>query len=249
MKKPFTTIIAATSMLVAFAENSANVSSARLPQEVKYPWESAVSAGLTLTRGNSQTVLFTADFLTGKKTPNNEYVFGLGVAYGNQNSKDTVNNYKVFGQWNHLYSERLYGYLRAEALRDRIADLDYRLNVGPGIGYYLIKETNTFLAAEAGAGVEFQRLGGKDAAFATVRLAERFEHKFNDRARLWQNLEFVPQVDQFDNYVVNFEIGVEASITKSFALKTYLTDTYANRPAAGRQKNDVKIVAGISYKF
>ncbi len=249
MKKPVATILAAAGIMVAFAETSTNTGSTGVVPEKKYPWESSVSAGLTLTRGNSQTMLFTVDYLTAKKTPDNEYLFGIGGAYGNQNSKDTVNNYKAFAQWNHLFSERLYGYLRADALRDRIADLDYRLNFGPGVGYYLIKDTNTFLAAEAGAGFEFQRLGGKDDSFATVRLAERFEHKFNDHARLWQNVEFLPQVDKFDNCVVNFEIGIEAALTKSFALKTYLDDTYANRPAAGRQKNDAKIVAAVSYKF
>ncbi len=107
----------------------------------------------------------------------------------------------------------------------------------------------TLLAAEAGAGFEAQRLGGKDENFATVRLAERFEHKFNQHARLWQSVEIMPQVDRFDNYVVNFEIGIETAITKSFSLKTYLVDTYANRPAVGRQKNDMKIVAAVAYKF
>ena len=70
-----------------------------------------------------------------------------------------------------------------------------------------------------------------------------------DRARLWQSVELLPQVDKFNNYVVNFEIGVEAAVSKSFSLKTYLDDTYVNIPAAGRKQNDAKLVAGISYKF
>jgi putative salt-induced outer membrane protein YdiY len=134
-------------------------------------------------------------------------------------------------------------------LRDIIADIDYRLTIGPGAGYYLIKQTNTTLAVEGGFNFEAQKLGGKDQNFATVRLAERFEHKFNNRARFWQNVELLPQVDKFDNCVMNFEIGIEAALSKSFNLKTYLDDTYANRPAVGRQKNDLKLVSGISYKF
>jgi len=249
MKKPIVALIAATGLMVAFAETSTNTSPQTKPAEVKYPWVSSVSAGISITRGNSHTSLFAADYLTAKKTPNNEYSFGAGVAYGTQNSEDTANSYKAFGQWNHLFSERFYGYLRADALRDLVADLDYRFTVGPGVGYYLIKNTNTFLAAEAGGAVEFQRLGSVDDSFMTVRLAERFEHKFNDRARLWQSVEFLPQVDDFKNYLVNFQIGIEAAISKQFSLKTYLEDTYANVPAASRQKNDVKIIAGISYKF
>jgi len=249
MKKTMATILAAAGIMVAFAETKTDTSATAVTVEKKYPWRSSVSAGLTLTRGNKSTTLFTAEFLTQRKTPTDEYLLGLGGAYGNQDSKETVNNYKVFTQWNHFFTGRSYGYLRAEGLSDHVADLDYRLTIGPGVGYYLIKNTNTLLAAEAGAGYEAQRLGGRDETFATVRLAERFEHKINDHARIWQSVELLPQVDKLENYMVNFEIGIEAAISKSFSLKTCLDDTYANRPAAGRKKNDVKLVAGVSYKF
>ena len=215
----------------------------------KYPWESSITAGLTLTRGNSHTLLYSGNFLTTKKTPDNEYALGANGAYGSQNSQENVNNYGGFGQWNRLFSDRFYGYLRADALRDIIADVDYRLTIGPGIGYYLIKETNTTLAVEAGAAYEYEHLGGDYNSFVTARAAERFEYKFSDRARLWQNAEFLPQVDKLENYIINFEIGIETSITKSFSLKTFVDDSYASQPATGRQKNDFKLVSGIAYKF
>ena len=215
----------------------------------KHPWKNSVSAGLSLARGNKNATMVTADFQTQKKTSFDEFHLGLGMAYGEQNSVETVNNYKEFGQWNHLFTPRFFSYLRTDGLRDSIANLSYRLTLGPGVGYYLIKGTNTTLALEVGGAYEFQRLGGADQTFMTARLADRFEHKLNDRARLWQSVEILPQVDKLDNYVINFEIGAEAAITKSFSLKTYLDDTYANRPAAGHLKNDAKLVAGVSYKF
>ena len=216
----------------------------------KHPWQNSVSAGLSLTRGNSDTMLFTADFLTQRKTPIDEYKIGLGVAYGDQKSKETENNYKAVAQWNHLFTDRFFNYLRTDGLRDIIADVDYRLTIGPGVGYYLLKQTNTTLAVEGGGAFEAQRLDNQaDQTFATLRLAERFEHKVNDHVRLWQNVEILPQVDKFDNYVINFQIGVEAALSKSFSLKTYLDDSYNNRPSSGKQKNDAKIVAALGYKF
>ena len=249
MTKSFMTLCAATGFSVAMAETSTNTSATGMTPEVKNPWEHSVSAGVTLTRGNSQTALFTADFLTSKKTSENEYLFGLGGEYGNNKSVETVNDYKAFAQWNHLFNERLYGYLRADALRDHVASLDYRFTVGPGVGYYFIKDKATSLAGEAGVGFEAEHLGGKDYTFATVRLADRFEHKLSENARIWQTAEFLPQVDKVDNYTINFEIGAEASLTKVLSLKTYLVDSYQSRPAKGKLKNDVKIVAAVAYKF
>lgn len=249
MKRTFVTTIAATGLMAGLAATSTDTSPTKKTAETKPHWKSSISAGLTLTRGNKNTTLVTADFLTQKKTLTDEFLLGAGFAYGRQDDQDTVNNYKGFIQWNHLFSQRFFGYLRADGLQDRIKDIDYRVNVGPGVGYYLIKETNTSLALEGGVGFEAQRLGGESQNFATLRLADRFEHKFGERARLWQSCEIQSQVDGLENFVVNFEIGLETAITKSFSQKTYLVDSYANRPATGRVKNDIKLVAALAYKF
>ena len=58
-----------------------------------------------------------------------------------------------------------------------------------------------------------------------------------------------PEVDRWDNYVVNFELGAEASFYKSWSLKTCLDESYNNRPASQHLKNDLKLVAGVTYKF
>lgn len=249
MKKILTTILAATGFIVAFAATRMDTSPIDVGTKKKYEWKKSVSTGLTLTRGNKNTTLFSVDFNAQKKTRVDEYMIGLGGAYGQQDSRDTVNNYRAFAQWNHLFSERFFGYLRAEGLQDRVKNLDYRLTIGPGVGYYVLKNTNALLAVEAGAGFEVERLGGRDQSYATVRLADRFEYRLTESAKLWQSLELLPQVDKIENYAINFEIGVEAAISKTLSLKSSLIDSYANQPAAGRSKNDLKLIAGVAYKF
>ena len=81
-------------------------------------WESSVTAGLTLTRGNSDTLLFTAGVLTDKKTPDNEFKLGADAAYGENNGVKNVDTEHVFGQYNDLFTDRFYGYARAEGLHD-----------------------------------------------------------------------------------------------------------------------------------
>jgi putative salt-induced outer membrane protein len=216
----------------------------------KYPWESSISAGLTLTRGNSDTLLATGGVQTHRKTPKNEISLGADGAYGVNNSVKDVDTIHTVGQYNHLFSERFFAYARVEALHDGVADLQYRVNSGPGVGYYFLKATNTTLAGELGSTFVDQRLGGVYDNYTTLRLAERFEHKFqNFGARLWENVEILPQVDKFNNFLVNAEIGIESSITKSVSLKTFAVDNFNNEPASGREKNDVKLISGISYKF
>ena len=226
------------------------------PSEEKKPsWESSAFAGLTLTRGNSETLLGNANLLTGKKWDHNELSLGADGTYGETKMPGATNSAKnaesihAFGQYNRLFNERLYGLGRVDALHDAIADVEYRVTLSVGVGYYVIKTTNTVLSGEVGPGYVFEKLGSTDRSYATLRVGEKFTQKLSSHARLWQSAEFLPQVDDFDNYLVNAELGVEADINAHLSLSAFLQDTYKNQPAIGRKKNDLKLMAGIKYKF
>jgi hypothetical protein len=95
-----------------------------------------------------------------------------------------------------------------------------------------------------------ERLGEVDTTYATMRLAEKFERKFNhNSARIWENIEFLPQVDIPGDYLINSEIGLSSSIYKNLDLQIYLDDNFNSQPAAGLRRNDVKLVSGVTYKF
>jgi len=215
----------------AASTNQTAVVSTNLPA-----WESSVSVGLSLTRGNSDTLLTTAAFKTRKKTLENEYMFGVDGSYGKNDSVKNNETLHGVSQYNRLFGNRFYGFFNLEALHDGIADLQYRFTLSPGAGYYFIKATNTTLAGEAGPALIFQRLGGVDTTFASLRLAERFEHKFNDNARVWQKVEFLPQINKPDNFLINAEIGAEAALNKTFSLRVTLQDNFVKPTRARPQE-------------
>jgi putative salt-induced outer membrane protein len=212
-------------------------------------WEKTASAGLTLTKGNSDTLLATADILATRKWTQDELSLGASGSYGEDSDVKNNETLRGFGQWNHLFSDRFYGYLRLEALHDAVADVEYRVTLSPGAGYYFIKNETTRLSGEVGPGIVFEKQGTEEKEYFTARVAERFEHKLSDRAKIWQSLEFLPQVDDFENYIINAEVGVEASLTKKLSLRVLAQDTYDNRPAPGRKANDIKLVSGVAWKF
>lgn len=218
-------------------------------------WKSSAAAGLTLTRGNSDTLLATLGATTGKKWDQNEISLGIDGSYGkskiNGINQTTAGSAHAFAQYNRLFNERLYGFLRLEGLHDAVADINYRITLSPGLGYYFIKEKKTDLSAEVGPGLVIERLGGHNQTFVTLRVAERFHHEVSDRARIWESAEIMPQVDKFENYIFNAEIGIEADLTadKKLSLRAVLQDTYNSIPAPGRGKNDLKLITSIVYKF
>jgi putative salt-induced outer membrane protein YdiY len=218
--------------------------------EEKPKWVTSAAAGLTLTRGNSDTLLFTGDVKTGRKWEHDELRLGADLAYGENDSVKNNELYRGNVQWDHLFTERLYSFLRFEAMHDGIADVNFRMTISGGPGYYFIKNDKMQLAAEVGPGYVYERLGdGENNSYATLRIAQRFQYQINERVKLFENFEYLPQVDKWDNYVLNFEAGVQADLTKKTALRVTFNDTYRSEPVAGRDNNDMKLVTSIVWKF
>jgi hypothetical protein len=233
---------------------------AALPPAPPSKWESLAAVDLSLTRGNSSDFLGTFSLNTKRKWSSDEVLLGGAAGYGETHPKDkqeTRNQdyLKGFGQWNHLFTERIYGGLRLEGLHDDIANVDYRVAVSPLAGYYLIKQTNTFLAVEAGPSWVHERLfvpfpsSDLERSYFALRFAERYEYKFKTGARIWETAELIPSVEHWADYIFNLEAGVSAPITKSLDVRLVVQDTYDNKPAPHRLKNDFKLGAGLAYRF
>lgn len=241
-----------TVVLAALAAAVLNVSAqtpAATPTPPKPAWEQSASLGFTLTKGNSDNILFTADYRAARKASQTEIALGLDASYGEDNGKKNNEQFGAFGQFNWLFNERFYAYGRLQGLHDSIADVEYRVTVSPGAGYYFIKNGKTLLSAEAGPGYTFERLGGHNRDYASLRIGEKFEHKFNDKTRVWQGLEFLPEVNDFSNYIATLEVGLETALTDKISLRVTVRDIYNSAPAPGRDKNDFRLVTGVAVKF
>lgn len=228
--------------------------------EKKPKWETSAGVGVTLTSGNSESLQATANFLTQYKRNKDEFRFGIDAGYGEAKPAESASNpdpdmekntsyVRGAAQYNRLFTERLYGYARVDALHDDIADITYRVALSPGLGYYFIKNDRTQLSAEVGPGYIFEKLDDDENDYATLRFGERFEHKLSKTARVWQSVEVVPEITDFENVLVTFTAGIEADITKKLRVQLYVVDIYDNVPAPGREENDLKLVAGLKYMF
>ena len=227
-------------------------------KEEKKKWESVATVGMTLTRGNSKTFLATGSLATKRKWTDDEALFGATAGYGETtttvagNKVDTTTDsyVKGYGQWNHLFSPQTYAGLRLTGDHDDIASLTYRTTVSPLLGYYFVKQTNTFLAGEVGPSYVREKFFSQDVHnYIGLRVGERGEHKFASGAKIWESLEWIPKVQDMQNYLVNAEAGISAPVSKALSVSLVLQDTYKSVPATGKLKNDLKLIAGLTYNF
>jgi len=253
-RSPLFGLAFATALLIGTGLVSAQdqtAAAATAPPPPKNPWETTAAAGFTLTSGNSETMLATLSLDTKRKWERNEAAFGIAGAYGEDRNVPNNEFVNAFGQYNRLLTDRCYAGLRADFNYDGIADLSYRVTISPLVGYYLIKATNTTLAVEAGPSAVFEKYQSQDEdTYLGFRLGERFEHKLSATTKIWQSASYIPQVDKWtEKYIITAEVGIDTAITKKWSLRVVLQDVYNSQPANGREKNDLRLIAGTAYKF
>jgi putative salt-induced outer membrane protein YdiY len=244
---PFFGLLATATALTA--GGSAPSRKASVPahtETVPGPWEVTAASGLGLTTGNSESVNFSAQLLASYLQDSDELYLGADYFYAEGAGVQTTNNLRLFSTYNRLLSERWYLGGMAEYFQDDLADLDYRISAMPHLGYYLLKNDSVKLALEAGGGYLWENQGDR-RDYWTLRFGQRLEWRLNDRVSLWESVSFVPEAADFGNYYMLAEAGLKTRLSNRWSLRTFVRNTYDATPAAGREENDLSIIAGLSY--
>jgi putative salt-induced outer membrane protein YdiY len=219
-------------------------------------WHGDGAIGLSLARGNANTFLLSGSATAENIWEQNHLKLGADGQYGLNNwgqTNQTQSTEAIHGfiDYKHLFTERFYGSARIDGYHDDIASLQYRVVVGPAAGYYFIKSDASKLSGEIGPSFIKERLGHEDRSYVTLRVSERGEHTLNKAktAKVWEEVDYLPQVDDFSNYLLNSEVGVEAALNGHLSLRVCADDMFNSKPAAGRKENDILLVSSLVYKY
>ena len=208
--------------------------------------DSKVILGLNMTDGNSETLTLNVGLTAKRGDDEDNTEFVAEYNYGESEDEATVDNIKANAKRRSELFGDTYGYGDANFLRDEVADIDYRFILGVGLGHYLIRDEITKLAIEFGLAWITEDAGETDNILA-FRFGQNLHHELSESARIFESVEFLPEADVWDNYLINAKLGIEADINDRVALRVALEDRYDYTPAEGRDENDLALIAGFSY--
>ena len=231
-------------------------------------WTTALNAGLTMTDGNSETMAANVGLATeGEKDGLGSVIAGADFNYGEstvssaatdpatgesvvtETEETTVENAKAFVNVKKTLSPKTFAYVDGSVLYDDVALIDYRATLGPGLGFYLLKNDKRQLSLEAGPSYVWEKVDGASNDYLALRFAERYSCQATKTAKLVQSLEYLPEAEDFDNYLLTAEIGVEAAMNDHLSLRVGLQDKYDSTPAAGAERNDLSLIAGLGFSL
>lgn len=212
-------------------------------------WEVTGAVGLSYADGNSDSVAYSVQVLASYLDDRNETYLGADYFYAEDGGVASTDRFKLFAQQNRRLDERWHVGAAASWQRDDVAGLDRRIDLGVLAGLRVIDGERASLIVEAGPGYAWEDQGRMSRGFATLRLSERYEYQFTELTKLWQSLTWTPQVDDFSDYLIDFELGLDTRITDRWSLRTFVRHRIDSTPAAGRGRSDTSLIVGAAYDF
>lgn len=220
-------------------------------------WTGSVVAGLLMARGNTESDTANVAAEAQRRTDNDRISLGAGYLYANQRDNDTGKNstsadtWFLKGKYDYFFSEKFYGYGNIHYEKDRIANLDMRVTPGAGVGYQWIEKPDLNFFTEGGLSWVYERYTEPDETrdYVAARLAYHFDKSFNDHVKMFHNLEFLPDLEDINIYLVNTDVGLRAAVTERMIVEAKAQMAFNSQPSEGRDMKDMRYLLGVGWTF
>ncbi len=215
-------------------------------------WSGSFGAGLSLTRGNSDTTNINLSYDV-KRDPSDHFVFTSKGLYlrGDTDGEVSASRLGLEARMDRKLSERTSLFVQVQYLRDRFKEIDYLVTPTVGISQYLVKSDATELEVDVSVGGVWEKNTGRDTrADGALNAGQRFKQKLSDTAEFTQRVTALWKMQDFDDSLYSFGLGVAAAVTSRTQLKFEVIDTYKNKPPTAEvKKNDVSMLVSFVFKI
>jgi len=239
-------------LLVTMAYNvQANAEDAVKPDG---QWRGFVNAGASFASGNTTSRSGNLAAEGTKNTERNKLHHYLSALYGvqrdsNGENRQTANQIRGGTKYDHDINPRLFSFASLDLEHDKLQRLNLRSVLAAGFGRHFIKTTETTF--DMFAGLTYNRESFVDDTRNSIELllGEESTHKISETASFKQRLAVYPNVKESGEYRVQFDAGLNLTVTEKVGMQLTFSDRYQSNPQPGIKKNDALLLASVSYKF
>ena len=229
-------------------------------------WHGSVSLAYNATRGNTFENAGTVLVNVNRRWEKDRFRGDFGYYYSESgsNSSDaekTTDKWRAELQHDHFWLPKVYHYENLQWERDEIQLLDARYRVGLGLGYQWLDGDVLW---QAGKWSFSQELGanwvreeykdsdsGSDGGFCAVRYAHHalWTPPWFEKCGFFHNAEILPQVDDWEKYLVKADVGFSAPLAYDWTLDVRVEWEHNSQPANDRRPNDLRYIVGLGYQW
>src|SRR5690606_31248909 len=122
---------------------------------------------------------------------------------------------------------------------------------GLGSGYQWIESAKTNFNTEAGLTWVYERYTDPDDTrnYLAGRFAYHFDHQINDNVKFIHNLELLPSLEYFGEYLLTTDAGVRANLTNNYYGKVKEVHQHNTDPTDDKHKSDIRYMVNVGWGF
>lgn len=220
-------------------------------QEPPPPWKSSLELSYLQTSGNSSSQTLSTGLKVERTFSFSKLTLEGGALYGKKG--DVTSDQSWFGslKYDRNITDRFYLFILEMTERNTLKGMEFRYTHQGGLGYYLLKSNDNILKAEAGAGYvhEDQIDPFPDRGFPSARAFAGYTHNFSKTSRFDEWAEYLPNLNDSKDYVINEETALITNLAGNLALKVSFAVAFDNLPPPGFQKSDRVVKTAFLYTF
>lgn len=212
--------------------------------------EGRISAGLSVTRGNTRTESGQLALDHRSRSPRNRV---LASAEGNRARDDgELSVYNLRGSLRHDYflTRRLYLNSSASLLRDEFRDIRLRRTVGFGPGVQLLDAERVQLSAETGLSYIHETRYVQDTQREPAwRWAMDYQQELESGVTLFHRQEGLVVLDEPKDWVWSSRTGLRFPVIGDLAGSIQYQYDYDNQPAEDRKAYDSALLLNVNWTW
>lgn len=216
-------------------------------------WRYDASFDLSGKDGNTDKYELGTSLKAELKGPDDTLAFFFRYEQAEEEDNKTEDNIAGGGSYESFFSETLGWYVRTELENDRIEDIDLRSTSAGGLSYRLINKDHQSLIARSGLGYRYTSYGDDDKddeSSATLDFGLAHSYQFENKIQIKNELTYVPAIDDFGNYRVVHDSGIEIPVGSSdnWKVRMGLKNDYDSDTSAD-EKMDTSYYTRMIYSW
>lgn len=170
--------------------------------------------------------------------------------YGKTNGVSSANLLKASVRADHNFISRVGLFVGSSYERNRFAGFTLHTDQIAGISAEALTMPRDTLRLDAGGVYTHEsRVDSTTKTFPAARAGMSFKHSFGGTSAFVQTGEFVPNLEETEQYRINTESIITAKMTTHVGLKLSYLIRYDSRPATGFGKSDRILTSGLQFTY
>ena len=240
---------------------------AKPDDEDKDTTELKLLAGGLMSAGNSRAISITGAARFKLRRDANQFTAAAAANYARsapdptRGMETTLENLQGRARYDRFFTDWLAGFIAASGMRDRFQGLNLRVNIDPGLAFYVIDEKAQQLWFEVGYDQQYdiRRQQAIDEAAAKGTPVDKTETRYNLRGFVGYNnalseqvtfdtgLEYIQGLQETKNWRLVWDSSINSNIGANFAIATSFTLKYDNNPLPSVDSTDAITAISLVY--